>query len=487
MLNGRNGQSISGNDRPAVLEAVTDIMIRPEWRLPSSAISTRVEKLRSSLRSKSTTSLELTSISSEFLAESVLLNTRNTFVQNLLSQMAFVVDKMSMRTVPASVVTFCGKAAAYAFFFCPGVADILVRLWSLQSEPMRRVLNELNISRNSNLTEIAAQTAEYFPLHIRALSLKPLPSLMRYLRSRPHLSSSSGYIAWYGPWASRWAGRDSDLFFVFAKYFHMLTCDFLPEDTTKIERACAPCYVIVQAQMLTIIDSTIHRSFNMSHQEIIQDSLPITFDDVLGADLSVASLPLPASSMSRSMAENRSIMLLREFLSDSPLVKAIARKTFAESFGDLLRATSRQTSVFDHNACFTLCDFLEEAIGILARFHRDKDDPVSFLDWAFWLNVCKRMMESHNSMTEVRLYAFIYSLWSLATKNEMRKSDICIGWLLSEGYFQRQFNHWCPMVRAYYMRLLCWRIARFDGGTSEVDLYGLTPLVLSQLLLANAC
>jgi hypothetical protein len=34
MLNGRNNQSISGTDRPAFLDAVTGIMMRPEWRLP---------------------------------------------------------------------------------------------------------------------------------------------------------------------------------------------------------------------------------------------------------------------------------------------------------------------------------------------------------------------------------------------------------------------------------------------------------------------
>lgn len=34
MLNGRNNQSISGTDRPTFLDAVTGIMMRPEWRIP---------------------------------------------------------------------------------------------------------------------------------------------------------------------------------------------------------------------------------------------------------------------------------------------------------------------------------------------------------------------------------------------------------------------------------------------------------------------
>ena len=82
------------------------------------------------------------STSSDFLTESVYHNVRNIFTTNLLSQMAFVVDKMSLRNAAASLVTFCGKTCAYAFCFCPGVADILVRLWNPSLELMKRVLEE---------------------------------------------------------------------------------------------------------------------------------------------------------------------------------------------------------------------------------------------------------------------------------------------------------------------------------------------------------
>ncbi|MCJ1396889.1 hypothetical protein MMC11_000079 [Xylographa trunciseda] len=176
------------------------------------------------------------------------------------------------------------------------------------------------------------------------------------------------------------------------------------------------------------------------------------------------------------MAENRLIMLLREFLSDISIVNDLARKFFAGSFLDLLKASSRRTSVFDHHACFTLCDLLEEALVILARYYGNSEDPFSFLDWEFWRGVCQRMLESNNSMTEVRLYAFIYGLWNLITKNVERKKNIALDWLLSEEHFQRQFNHWCPMVRAYYMRLICWRLARYDGEASETDLCILSTL-----------
>jgi hypothetical protein len=114
--------------------------------------------------------------------------------------------------------------------------------------------------------------------------------------------------------------------------------------------------VLVQAQVLTALDATIHR-------QPAAEPLPITFDDVLaGADASAAALPLPSNNSARLMAENRLVMLLRDFISERPSDFEQARLTFAESFGKMMQATARRTSLFDHNACFVLCDFMEEAL-----------------------------------------------------------------------------------------------------------------------------
>jgi len=79
------------------------------------------------------------------------------------------------------------------------------------------------------------------------------------------------------------------------------------------------------------------------------------------------------------------------------------------------------------------------------------------------------MLESENSVSEIRLFAFLYGAWNVITNNEYRKEIMCLEWLLTEETFDKFFNHWCPMVRAYYMRLLCWRLCRDDGEASELD------------------
>jgi hypothetical protein len=224
-------------------------------------------------------------------------------------------------------------------------------------------------------------------------------------------------------------------------------------------------FVLVQAQVLTALDATIHR-------QPPAEPLPITFDDVLaGADASAAALPLPSNNSARLMAENRLIMLLRDFISERPSDYDVARSTFGEAFSKMVQAGARRTSLFDHNACFVLCDFMEEALIIFIRFHYSHALESDFIDWRFWMDVSKKMLESQNSMSEIRLFAFVFGAWSVITNDERRKEILCLEWLLAEETFYKFFNHWCPMVRAYYMRLLCWRMCRDDGEATDLDTY----------------
>lgn len=468
VLDGRQNQTVSGVDRPILLEACYMIMTRPEWRLSPSHFAPLAERSanqspeRRPLPRKKSSSASLSSSASQFMTESVYHNTRNLFIQNLLSQMAFVVDKMSLRHAPASLVTFCGKAAAYAFFFVPGVAEVLVRIWKLQADILKRVSDVLEMPRRVNKMELDDVNCA-FPNHVQCLGWTSVKAMANLLRQTPTLPVMAAKIPWYGPWVARWCGRDSDLFYVFAKHYHVLVEEFMPEGLSLAEKARSPGFILVQAQILTSLDATIHR-------QPAADPLPITFDDVLaGADASAAALPLPSNNSARLMAENRLIMLLRDFVSERPSDYDAARKTFAEAFGKVMQASAVRTSLFDHNACFVLLDFLEEALTIYLRFHYAHALDWDYIDWPFWLNVCKKMLESENSMSEIRLFAFLYGSWHLITHDERRKEIMCLDWLLTEETFDKFFNHWCPMVRAYYMRLICWRLCRDDGDASDLD------------------
>ena len=469
MLNGRNGESITGNDRAAVMEAATAIMIRPEWDNPRLSSSIRIEKTpRVALKSSSTTSVS--SMGSEFLTDSVIHSIGNIYSQTLLTQMGFVIDNMSQRNVSASVVAFCGKAIAYAFFYCSGIAELLAQLWAIPAKTLRRVLATTTKHLHEGKLQSASESImQRFPSSVHAVIFTSPHSMIRKLRRQPQVPIAAAHIPWHGPWLARWVGKDTDLFFAFIKSYHGLTCRLLPDDPTHEEIICAPGYVLVQAHLLTILDATLQQTGSQPSMYQLKNPSPTTFDDILGEADATANVLLPVNGGNRSMAENRLIMLLRDCLSGANTATGNSQNVFAQSFEDLLKTTIRQTSLFDHLACFTLCDFMEEAMLIMARFYESSTGKMSDLDWQFWLEVFEKMLDSQNSMTEIRLFSFLYSLWGTLTSNKTRKRKLCLEWLLCEDLFQNKFSHWCPMVRAYFMRLICWRIGRLDGKDPELD------------------
>ncbi|KAJ9601906.1 hypothetical protein H2200_013576 [Cladophialophora chaetospira] len=464
MLHGINNQSISGTDRPAFLEAANRIMSRPEWRIPGFASTPGESPQHHSIpKSKSTNSLE--SDEADFLIDSVHQNVRNTFVQNLLSQMEYVTSILSLKTAPQSLVTFAGKACAYAFFFCPGVADMLTRLWCLPSTALRRIFRQFGVENGEKLDLPSGALAGNFPPAVRSLSIGSQASFIRHLQRRGPLPPGSEKINWYQPWVGRWSGHNSDLFFVFTKQYHILVSDFLTEEVSLRDRASIPGMVPICAQMLIILETTIYKQAGQFGGE--------SYSSGTGAHMespdALAPLPMTIANATRSIAENRLIMLLRDIMGDLDPEHALLRNLFLTSFDSVTKAATVKISLYNNDACFVICDFMEEVLPIMFRYHQTYiDTPV--LDWPFWLEVCKQMLRSQTTLTQIRAIAFLYTTWSILIHNEARKRHLVLEWLLDADVFETHFCHWSPMVRHYFYRLLCWKVARYDEEVTDLDL-----------------
>ncbi|CAK7198588.1 hypothetical protein SEUCBS139899_001251 [Sporothrix eucalyptigena] len=502
-----NFYAVTGVDRPVVLECMSLIMSRPEWRLLTAVFRPLTERSPGErVRARANTSDSRPLDDSTFLVEeSAEHNVRTMFINNLLAQLILVVDKMALRQAPISIVNFSGKACAYAFFFVPGVADILIRLWSLDKniELVRRVADAFGLPRRSRGE--SEDLVALFPPSIGPLGWSSVSAMQAKLRRPPRMSllppayvSACSRVSWFAPcWLSRWRGADTDLLFIFCKYYHVLADEFMPASLQLplVEKARAPGFVLLHAQLLQIFDNTIHRQAaveaammmagtpmtdgtpSLWMQQQMQQRQPYLVAS--SDDAFVPSFMMqPNHNLFRDMDENRIIALLRDLLtSDDSL--AGARATFSGAAMVLLKAATLRTSQYDHNACYILCDFLHEILQTFDNYYgycndhsKDKDAVsglVDFVDWTFWLDVCKMMLNSNNTMSEIRVLSFIFATWDIVAADPARKEQLCVGWLLSEEVFDKFFNNWCPMVRAYYMRLLCWRMCRDSGSTNELD------------------
>ncbi|KAK3906949.1 hypothetical protein C8A05DRAFT_11335 [Staphylotrichum tortipilum] len=480
-------QPVAGVDRPTLLEATTMIMMRPEWRACTSHFQPLADRRpEERVRPRSGTHSTIASDPDSLLAESAEHNVRTMFIANLTTQMALVVEKLSLRHAPLSLVNWCGKACAYAFFFVPGISDVLVRLWGLHTDVLRRVSEEFGLPRRSKgeSDDIVA----LFPTSLHKLGWTSAKSLGDKLRVAAKLPLMLAKIHWHGPWLTRWRGGDTDLLFIFCKYFYILAQEFMPEGLPLVEKARAPAFVLVHAQLLSVLDSTIHR------QASIDAMLGPPLSDALhGADAALTAAQLP-SNLLKGMDENRLVILLKDMLEEHSFgISTEIKHTFAEAFVAVAKAATKRTPRFEHASCFMLCDFLEEALVALNTFQITANSSVAaspavedalssdyfrppsparavdYIDWPFWFEVGKMIMNCNNTMSEIRILSFIFSIWDVITADPARKEAVCLDWLLSEETFAKFFNHWCPMVRAYYMRLLCWRICRDAGSANEVD------------------
>jgi hypothetical protein len=478
-----NMQPVTGTDRPVLLEATTMIMTRPEWRLCTSAFQPLAERSpEERVRARSGTQSSVIS-NKGWVAESAEHNCRNMFVTNLIAQVALAVDKMSSRSAPMSLVNWCGKACAYAFFFAPGVAEVLVRLWGLNADLIRCVADGFGLPRRDKgeSDDIVA----LFPPHLGKLGWTSATQINKRLRQVPRLPVTLATIPWYGAWVSRWRGADTDLFFIFCKYYHILAEEFMPEGLPLLEKARGPGFVLLHAQLLHVMDTTIHR------QTTVDPMLgPPLSEGIHGAD---ASLAVPSANLLKSMDENRLIVLLQDMLAESSAnVTPGIKHSFAEAFMGVLKAATKRTSSFAHSACITLCDFLEVALTAMESFQNSINNSVAtspteestsaftlemagpsrhidYVDWSFWFKVGRMIMNSSNTMSEIRIISFLYTMWDAITVDPARKEAVCLDWLLTDEIFGKFFNNWCPMVRAYYMRLLCWRLCRDTGRPNELD------------------
>ena len=460
LLHGSGQQSISGTDRPAFLEAICEIMFRPEWKTPPHSLSPTEtsESQQSSTKTESNGSID--SEEPDFLIGTIHQNIRNMFQLNIIRQMTFVVEKLSMRAAPASLVIFGGKTCAYAFFYCPGVADVLARLWHIPPGTLRRIFAEYGPESGRKAGIISRALAPSFPPALRSMCFTSCAALSRQLQNKAQVPSNTAHIRWHGPWINRWIGRDSDLFFVFVKHYHVLVAEHLPRHLLAEEKMGVPGLVVVHAQVLMNLESALYRqagNFAAEHYTPPPGDNPDA----------MAPLPMVVPNATRSIGENRLVMLLRDIIGERRLEHAALAEVLVGSFQYILKAAVRKVSMYNNDACFVLCDFLEELVPLVTRYqllHVEDED------WDFWLQVYRQLMQSQATMTQIRVIAFIYSTWTLLITSEKRKRQLVLEWLLEPRFFAQYFNHWSPMVRHYFYRLLCWRVARSDHDASDVDM-----------------
>lgn len=406
----------------------------------------------------------------QFMLKSIYHNIRTMFEQNLLRLLATLIERLSSRDGTSAVTRAGGICCAYAFFFCPDIAEHLIRLWRLPSSVIRKLGESVAPKTQGDLAASSAKTATRFPECIRSLRYVSTRNTASQLSRKPADLPLGIRIDWTNEiWLDRWCGKKSDLFYVFLKHFHYLLADFMPQDILADEAIRAPGVILVQAQMSLVLRSALVKRHGNNQSLPSGDSSSTTFDAMLNAEDSAIPMSDPPREAIRTLTGRRLVMLVKEMLSSPSGLSLSASRLFAHSSRNMLKATARQISLFDHDSCFNLCDFLEQTLAILTKFDQANYGFPDH-DATFWANVFEQMLLSNNTLTALRVFSLLHSIWQEITQDSPWKHCLCYKLILNERIFNTHFQHWCPIVRVYYMRLLAWRVARCDGQADDVEL-----------------
>jgi len=171
------------------------------------------------------------------------------------------------------------------------------------------------------------------------------------------------------------------------------------------------------------------------------------------------------SDISSVVSSRKSIHSDRHISLPSLQLKQQLVTLFTVLFERTLKAAVRKTSVWEGQACFALCDVIERLIPVIDDSFAKVHDSLVALDWPFWNDIVKKLvLQSENSVTQVRAFGFLFNIWTRCPAGDGE-------WLLEEETWETFFCHWSTLVRCYFMNLVCWRVCMSSQSCVSVDPY----------------
>ena len=195
-----------------------------------------------------------------------------------------------------------------------------------------------------------------------------------------------------------------------------------------------------------------------SYKQVANDSMHAVALSLLSADERSHRSLIVLKKLSSTFGEIFRICGARIRHSDYLSSRYILGNTIATNIECLLKAAVKRTSVHDGASCATLCQFMELSLPILSD--NCMDLPNRTLDWNFWIDIFKRLVDSQHMTTQIRALSTLYNIWDIFPQTlEIRKNFA--QWLLADDTFAKLFLHYSSWVRCFYMHVVCWRLAQW--------------------------
>ena len=196
--------------------------------------------------------------------------------------------------------------------------------------------------------------------------------------------------------------------------------------------------------------------YTESYKQVANDTMHAVALTLLSADERSHRNSILLKKLASTFSEIFRMCEARIRQPDYQSARFILATTTLQNIECLLKATVKRTSVHDSSSCASLCECLELSLPVLTESCVDIP-AVMQLDWNFWIDILRRLVDSENTTTQIRALSTLYNIWDIfPTSFDVRRK--LVEWLLAADVFAKLFLHYSSWVRCFYMHVICWRV-----------------------------
>ncbi|GAC94979.1 hypothetical protein PHSY_002552 [Pseudozyma hubeiensis SY62] len=392
--------------------------------------------------------------------------------------LSYAIGELNKKGVYQNTLIFSGRLLAVAFFRVNGVASKLLRALPVNRFALERVAREFEWQRKRPVD--FDRFANRFPATLRQLCYKDSRQYLKMLDSESVAGSANGSdpqsaeddrflvcqpeveVEMSGNWLRRWQSDDSELFFSFCRSYHRQLASLFASSKTldSVSKyffggpgyahlaTCVhqKCLALVHRVILSVTTLSSQKNFNPAGETA----------NVLSG--STAGKPRILEAANRRCTA---------IVVDIVRAPAGSNMIFAPMLGLHIKALIKRTSLYDVQGVFCLLDWLDGVIS-----HMDTNEFISegFIDVSFIITTIGMLLENaDHALALMRTIAFCYANFGVLTATSENRVYFCEQILLKPSVFHKLFLSWSFTIRAYYLHLLVFRLARISDFPSPSD------------------
>ncbi|PWN51292.1 hypothetical protein IE53DRAFT_56416 [Violaceomyces palustris] len=400
--------------------------------------------------------------------------------------LSYAIGELNKKGVYQNTLIFSGRLLAVAFFRVEGVASKLLRALPVNRFALERVANEAGWADTQpsdfgkyrskfppSLQQLCFQDARSYLKMLDSQSVMPANETEaeddRYLVRQPEVE-----VEMTGNWLRRWQSDDSELFFSFCRSYHrQLACLFASsrsfEAVSKLFfggpgyahlATCIhqKCLALVHRDILSVTTLSSQKNFNP------------------GETANVLSGSTTGKPRHLEAANRRCTAIVVD------IVRAPSGNNllFGPMLGVHVKCLIKRTSLYDVQGVFCLLDWLD---GVLSHMEQADLLAEGLIEISFIIQTVSMLLEdADHALALMRTIAFCYSNFAFLTSTRENRIRFCEEILLKPKIFNKLFLSWSFTIRAYYLHLLVFRLARItDFPNPKGDPQGKTAVSIARL------